>query len=44
MEQKEPSAIDFVMSLDDLDKLKRENEERIKAIEERYFKKKEETR
>ncbi len=37
-------GIDFIMSLDDLDRLKRENEDRIKSIEERYFKKKEETR
>lgn len=32
------------MSLDELDRLKRENEERIKSIEDRYFKRKEETR
>jgi len=32
------------MSLDELDKLKSLNEDRIKNIEERYFKKKEETR
>jgi hypothetical protein len=37
-------GIDFIMSLDVLDRLKRENEDRIKSIEERYFKKKEETR
>ena len=36
--------IEYSMSLDELDKLKQQNEERIRSIEEKYFQKREETR
>lgn len=38
------SQLDHIISLDELDKLRKQNEDRIRNIEEKYFKRKEETR
>ena len=38
------STIENAMTFDELDKLRMQNEDRIKSIEEKYFKRKEESR